>query len=96
MPVSVNTVERGLNARIVEVPVSANMGKRSINARITEVSVSANMGHRSTNVPIVMVRLYVKLMDHRIIQDVEQQETEDWTGSALIALLIYSRMILGH
>ena len=58
--------------------------------------VSVNTVDGIHSAQIVMIQLYAKLMENRIIQDVGQEETEDWTGSALTALPIYSRMILGH
>ena len=52
--------------------------------------------NRSHIVPIVMALRYAKRRDHHITQDVEQEETKDWIGFVLIALRIYSQMLLGH
>ena len=43
-----------------------------------------------------MALRYAKRRDHHITQDVEQEETKDWIGFVLIALRIYSQMLLGH
>ena len=44
---------------------------------------------------IAVVLKYATRTDHHIIQDAEQEETEDWTCSVLTVLLIYCPMILG-
>ena len=60
------------------------------------MAVSVNTGDGSLNVQIVMGRLYVKQMDHCIIQDVEHMGTEDWIVSLPTASPIYAQMIRGH
>ena len=52
--------------------------------------------NRSHIALIVMALRYAKRTDHRIIQDVEQEDTQNGIGFVLIALRIYSQMLLGH
>ena len=52
--------------------------------------------NRSHIALIVMALRYAKRTDHHIIQDVEQEDTNNGIGFVLIALRIYSQMLLGH
>ena len=93
--VCVSMVERGEFVKNVVVKLFANTLESSISARHEMVLLFANMGNRSLYVPIVTDHKFAKLMDHHIFQVVEPFATEDWTSSALTALLTYSRMTLG-
>ena len=64
----------------------ASIATADQNARNLLVVEFVNTVNRNNHVSIVMDRAYVKQTGHRIIQDVEQQETEDWINSETAAL----------